>query len=128
MIDHAILDHAIVSHARWKSHLRTAISTGQSDKPLDQARSDDQCEFGKWLHQMPLNERLTPRWRNVHALHEKFHAEAAHILDLATHQRQEEAEAGMKPGSPFTRVSTDLVMALNQWKTEENQSHTSSSR
>ena len=86
---------------------------------LDQVRVDDQCEFGKWLHELPLPERLKPRWRNLHELHESFHNEAAHILELATRHRKDQAEAGMKPGSPFTRVSTDLVMAINEWKNQE---------
>jgi hypothetical protein len=119
MIDTAILDHAIASHARWKSRLRQAIASGQSEYTLDQVQVDDQCEFGQWLHQLPLAERIKPRWRTLHQLHETFHKEAAHILDLATHRHQEQAEAGMKPGSSFTRVSTDLVMAINAWKNEE---------
>lgn len=120
MIDTAILDHAIVSHAKWKSRLRQAIASGQSEYTLDQVRVDNQCEFGQWLHKLPLPERLKPRWRSIHELHENFHKEAAQILELATHHRKEQAEAGMKPGSSFTRVSTDLVMAINQWKNEES--------
>jgi len=75
MIDPATLDHAIAAHAKWKFRLREAIRTGQSEWTVEKVRPDDQCEFGKWLNSLPLPDRMMNEWKDVKALHAKFHVD-----------------------------------------------------
>jgi hypothetical protein len=74
------LDHAIAAHAKWKSQLREAIDTGKSEWAVRDVRTDNACEFGKWLSALPLSQRLSERYPKVRALHAEFHTVAAAVL------------------------------------------------
>ena len=41
---------ALEAHEAWNAKLREAIKTGDCPTPVEQARRDDSCTFGKWLH------------------------------------------------------------------------------
>ncbi len=118
MIEASEIDRAIVSHSRWKARLREAIASASSDVSVATARSDHNCDFGKWLQALPSTTLGGVSSQQLRDLHSRFHREAAHVLELALARRKSEAEAAMASGSPFTTVSTDLVMALTQWKVD----------
>lgn len=116
MIDHAMLDHAIAAHAKWKFTLRKAIESGTSEWTVETARTDDRCEFGRWLRALPLPQRMTPHAREVVRLHAEFHARAAHVLELALAHRKHEATAAMALQSDFAQTSSKLTQAMTAWK------------
>ncbi len=110
------IDGAIAAHAKWKWHLRQAIDTGLSEWTVERVRPDDLCDFGRWLHNLPLSERMGEHFRAVHDLHAKFHQEAAHVLDLALSGNRADATAALAIGSPFATVSSKLTIAMTAWK------------
>jgi hypothetical protein len=116
MVDPASLDHAIAAHAKWKFRLREAIKTGQSEWAVENVRPDDQCEFGKWLNSLSLADRMRKEWREVKALHAKFHVAAADVLASAIAGRKTEADNAMAAGGAFAEVSSRLVRAITDWK------------
>ena len=110
------LDHAIAAHAKWKYRLMDAINTGKSEWHVSDVRTDNACEFGKWLSALPLSERLSEHCRKVRALHAEFHWLAADVLELALAGRKDEATAAMALRSRFAAVSSSLTMAVIAWK------------
>lgn len=116
MLDLNPIDKAIAAHARWKSHLRRAIETGNSEFTVAKVRPDNLCEFGQWLLERSGPQRLTEHFKTVRDLHSRFHIEASHVLELALAGRRTEAEAAMAIGSPFANVSSRLTIAMTNWK------------
>ena len=96
MNDSEALKHAIAAHGRWKSRLRQAIDSGQSEWTAAAVRPDTLCEFGKWLHARAPAEKLTEHWKKIRSLHSEFHEEAARILALALANRKAEARGGAR--------------------------------
>jgi hypothetical protein len=110
------LDHAIAAHAKWKYRLMEAIDTGKSQWRVSDVRTDNACEFGKWLIALPLSQRLSEHSKKVRALHAEFHGLAADVLELALAGRKAEATAAMALRSRFAEVSSNLTMAVMAWK------------
>ena len=110
------LDQALAAHAKWKYRLMDAIDTGKSEWRVNDVRTDNSCQFGKWLSALPLSERLSENYKKVRALHAEFHGLAAEVLELALAGRKDEATAAMALGSRFATVSSNLTMAVMAWK------------
>ena len=110
------LDQAIAAHAKWKYRLMEAIDTGKSQWRVGDVRTDNSCDFGKWLSELPLSERLSEHYKKVRALHAEFHGLAADVLELALAGRKDEATAAMALRSRFATVSSNLTMAVMAWK------------
>ncbi len=110
------LDQALAAHAKWKYRLMEVIDTGKSQWRASEVRTDNSCNFGKWLFAMPLSERLSENYKKVKALHAEFHGLAADVLELALAGRKDEASAAMALGSRFATVSSNLTMAVIAWK------------
>jgi chemoreceptor zinc-binding protein len=111
------LEHAIAAHAKWKWRLRDVINTGKSQWQVGDVRTDRACEFGQWLHALPMAQQLAGHYEKVRALHAEFHQVAADVLELALAGRKEEATAAMAFGSRFSAVSSNLTMAVSEWQT-----------
>jgi Chemoreceptor zinc-binding domain len=112
------LEHAIAAHAKWKWRLRDAMNTGKSQWQIGDVRTDRACEFGKWLHALPMAQQLAGHYEKVRALHAEFHTVAAEVLELALAGRKDEAAAAMAFGSRFSAVSSNLTMAVSAWQTD----------
>jgi methyl-accepting chemotaxis protein len=112
MITAEVLDHAIAAHAKWKYRLREAIDTGTSQWRAQDVRTDNACEFGKWLIEMPVSQRLSKHYKTVRDLHAQFHKVAADVLELALAGLKDEANAAIAIGSRFAAVSSKLTMAV----------------
>jgi methyl-accepting chemotaxis protein len=96
----------------WGARLREAIDSGQSSMSTEQAGSDDQCAFGKWLHAPGEFRTSQPeRWQQIHDLHDQFHREAAQVLKLATTGQKRQATERMN-APDFVNVCKELVDAL----------------
>ncbi|MCP4698432.1 MAG: hypothetical protein GY862_16510 [Gammaproteobacteria bacterium] len=110
--EHEQLDKAIVAHIEWKSRLRAVIKSGRSDLSVDDTRNSAICEFGKWLNS--ADGRALPNHSELTELHEKFHEEAARVLELALDGKIREAENEMKLGGDFIRITSHLINKLTE--------------
>jgi hypothetical protein len=120
-----VFDRAIAAHAKWKFELREAIDTGKSQWAVRDVRTDNACEFGKWLAALPLSQRLAEHYTKVRALHAEFHTVAADVLELALTGRKEEAAAAIAFNSPIAVVSSNLTMAVVAWQNALGQKQSS---
>jgi hypothetical protein len=116
MVDTSQIERGIAAHARWKYRLFDAVNTGKSESTVQGTRSDDQCEFGKWLASLSPSERSSEHCEKVTTLHAEFHKAASEVLELALSARKEEAEAAIALGSSFSLISSNLTMAMSAWK------------
>lgn len=103
---------ALEAHEAWNAKLRQAIETGDCPTPVEQARRDDACTFGKWLHATTSFQHAHPdQWQNLHDLHEQFHRLAADVLECAVNGRKAEAEQ-LAHTREFDAVKQQLRSAL----------------
>ena len=113
----AQVQKALVAHGAWKVRLASAIAAGTSEFNPNEVRADDRCALGGWLYREIDRElRAAPQYESVRALHARFHVSAAAVLELAISGRKAEAIASMEPGKDFGRVSTQLTIALSNWR------------
>jgi len=118
MVNLEVLENAIAAHSSWKSRLRTAVSTGKFDVPVNTVKSDNQCEFGKWLYgpELSASDKQTAHYRNVKQLHAQFHLDAAKVVELATTGQKSAAEASLNMGGVYAKSSTKLTEAVVRWR------------
>ncbi|NQT37294.1 MAG: CZB domain-containing protein [Planctomycetes bacterium] len=115
-MDASHFDRGIAAHARWKYRLFDAINTGKSEWTVQDIRSHETCEFGKWLASLSPAESSSAQCKKVVDLHAEFHKAAAEVLEIALSGRKQEGEAAISLGSRFSLVSSDLTMAMSAWK------------
>lgn len=116
MVDVEKINLAIAAHAKWKHVLKEAVETRQSDRSVATAKSDSLCDFGKWLLSLPPTDRVSKHWQTIHKLHAEFHVAASKVLELALKGKREEATAELGMTGNFTRVSSQLTVAMSNWK------------
>ena len=116
MITTQDIETAIGAHAMWKRRLGIAIEAGKSEFVPERVEPDHLCDFGKWLYGRSEFDRTSDHWCKVQQLHAVFHREAAQVLRLATQQQKVEAEKRMADGGSFKKASTDLTLAMMEWK------------
>ena len=109
---------AIGAHGLWKSRLKDAILTGRSDVTPAAVRVDNQCKFGQWLYgtTVSASTKASPAYQECRDLHAKFHAAAAHVLELALAGQRDQAEAALRDGTDFSKASQKLTSAMIRWK------------
>lgn len=110
---------AIGAHGMWKTRLRSAVDTGMSEFTVEKVKADNNCDFGKWLHGLPDNEKKTGNWAKIRDLHAKFHVEAAKILDSALTGKKDAAAKGLDVTSDFSKLSASLTTAMVNWEKEK---------
>ena len=112
-----VLRNAIAAHSAWTTRLRAAIAGGNLEMPVSTIRSDNQCQFGKWIYgpEHSPAERQSGNYRTAKQLHAQFHEEASKVAQLAAGGHQPEAERAMDSSSEYTRVSSALMNVLNKW-------------
>jgi hypothetical protein len=104
------IGHAIVAHNHWKFALKNAIETGKSDLTIEIVSNPYVCAFGKWLYSSE-GQKL-PNYFEIVQLHQKFHHEAAQVLNLALMGRPSTALIKMREGSEFSQHSAKLINQL----------------
>ena len=107
---------AIGAHGMWKTRLRSAVDTGHSEFTVDKVKADNNCDFGKWLHGLPNDEKKSEHWTKIRDLHAKFHVEAAKILESAVTGKKEVAAKGLDAASEFSKLSAGLTTAMMNWE------------
>ncbi|MEE9335231.1 MAG: CZB domain-containing protein [Granulosicoccaceae bacterium] len=112
-----VIGKAISAHGQWKQKLRNAIDTGASDITPEQGKQDCNCAFGKWLYEhIPAEQKTSPYYKEVRKLHADFHTEAGTILGMAIVGKKDEANARMKMGGNFSKLSSQLTKKLQEWR------------
>ncbi len=111
------LSSGLTAHGAWKRRLTDAIAISSSDATVEKLGKDDQCPFGKWLHEdFPSEQRNSTDYVTVHDLHEQFHRHAASVLALALEGRAADARQAMSAGSEFADTSAKLTGIMLSWK------------
>jgi len=106
---------AIDLHAEWKKRFVAAVSSGRDGEISPDVSQDQACGFGSWLHSLSPDGRASLHWTRVHALHEKFHGEAAKVAELAREGLLSKALAAISPGGAFASGSAELTAAMMAW-------------
>ena len=107
------IEAARTAHGQWLTRLRNAIEYGTSEFAPATVRTDDRCDFGKWLHgDFPAALRRESIFEEIRAAHARFHALAAEILALALAGKKVQAMEAMEPRGEFMRLSGALVLKL----------------
>jgi len=114
---YAEIDKAISAHGMWKQKLRNAIETGKSESTPDKVSQDNNCSFGKWLHERidPV-AKSSPFYAEVLDLHAAFHKEAGSILEHALKGEKEQANKLMGLGENFAKCSGALTRKMKEWQ------------
>ena len=110
------ISKAIAAHGMWKSRLKQAIETGTADITPEKAGVDNQCEFGKWLHNLPSEDQQAPEYQQARELHACFHQEAANVLRLVLGGERDRARQCVGVKGPFSVVSEKLTAQMVAWK------------
>ncbi|MBM4200098.1 MAG: hypothetical protein FJ189_02280 [Gammaproteobacteria bacterium] len=110
------LSKAFAAHGFWKMWLIQAINTGETDLTVENARQDERCGFGRWLQSLPDDIKATVYWQKVPALHNRFHHDAAHVLELALHGQRTDAMSEVAQDGGFTESSRALTHTIMDWK------------
>ena len=114
---HDEINQAIAAHGQWKVKLRNAIETGECESTPDKVKQDNNCSFGKWLHERIDPEvKHSPFYKEIVYLHAQFHKEAGAILELALNGNKKEAENLMKSWSSFSGLSGKLTRKMMEWQ------------
>ncbi|HYL76744.1 MAG TPA: CZB domain-containing protein [Bryobacteraceae bacterium] len=115
---HEQITSAIGAHGLWKGRIRGAIENGACDVPVNVARDDHQCAFGKWLHGANLDPaaRKSKHYGVCAELHRRFHVAAADALALALAGKKHEASRALAADQAFAKVSGELTRAMLAWK------------
>jgi len=111
------INKAIAAHAAWRDKLNEAIASGKSESTPEKVRADNNCGFGKWLHEkIDPNLKSTAEYQKICKLHADFHLAAGDILDLALQGKKADATALMGLSSDFSKNSTALTRELKDWQ------------
>jgi len=105
----------IGQHGLWKGRLRQAIDSGKSSQDAASVRRDDRCDFGKWLKELPAQDRDSKHFRAVSSLHNEFHQEAARVLELVAVGKKAEADKAIATGGSFASASSKLTQEMTAW-------------
>ncbi|CAG0945159.1 Chemotaxis protein CheW [Anaerolineae bacterium] len=113
---HEQINAGLAAHRKWKERLKQAIANGTSEFNPTVVKTDNQCEFGKWLyHQIAGEDQQSSHYQTVKQLHTRFHLEAAQVLELALQGRKQEAETAIRIGSRFAESAANLMSAMLAW-------------
>jgi hypothetical protein len=109
---------AIGAHGLWKTRLRVAIQSGESDFSVAVVKQDDQCDFGKWLRGdgPDAQAKQSPQYARCVDLHRRFHLLTAGVLALALAGKKAEASNAVDINSDFARNSAELTLHLIEWR------------
>jgi methyl-accepting chemotaxis protein len=117
MTVHDEIDKAISAHGSWKQKLRSAIDTGECESTPDKVKKDNNCAFGKWLHErIDASAKNSPFYNEVVELHAQFHTEAGTILELALNGDKDQANKLMAIGGDFAKYSGALTRKMKDWQ------------
>jgi hypothetical protein len=109
---------AIRSHEQWKADLSTSIERGSVIADAADVGKDNICAFGRWLYgsTIPKDARYDPNYIIVRFIHSNFHQCAERVVQLLSEGRTAEATALIASNGEYTRISDQLMAAMEKWK------------
>jgi len=111
------IDAAILAHERWKQWLEQAAESGQTDLDPAVVGQDDQCTFGRWLHdELPDADRVNPIYERVALYHASFHQAAGHIVALVLQKERIKVSVALGLTGAFAKRSALLLSVLREWR------------
>jgi hypothetical protein len=115
------IKNAIGDHGIWKKKLKSAVDTGKIDVKISTIKSDNQCNFGKWLHgpSTTENQKNSKHYQKVHDLHAAFHEKAAMVAHLAIAGNKVAAMKMLDVNGEYVEASATLTTAMIDWLKEE---------
>ena len=114
---HDEIDKAISAHGTWKQKLRRAVDTGECESTPEKVKMDNNCAFGKWLHErIDPSVKSSPYYSEVVSLHAQFHKEAGAILELALEGDKEQAKKLLSITGNFAKCSGALTRKMQEWQ------------
>jgi len=116
MVDIKMIDKAVMAHKEWKDKLENAINAGRSDLNPLVVKTDNACEFGKWLYSLSAADKANVTFNTIKELHAEFHKIAGDILQLAVNGQKEDAIKKLSFGGTYGIASSKLTTALYEWK------------
>lgn len=114
------IKNAIGDHGIWKKKLKSAVDTGIIDIEISSIRSDDSCDFGKWLHRPSTTVHLkdSMHYQRVHDLHAQFHEKAALVAKHAVAGDKAAAQKMLDVNGEYVEASATLTTAMLAWLKE----------
>jgi hypothetical protein len=116
MVTKQAIDDALAAHSLWRKRLQDAIATGTSEFKPDTVKTDNNCQFGKWLNGLSGEDRKSADYSSIKALHADFHRIAGEVLELALSAKKAEAAKKIEPNSDYQNATGKLVIALHGWR------------
>lgn len=110
------LNNAIQKHAAWKFKFRSAILSGEQLDAVSISK-DDQCELGKWLHSHAGVYSQKQALAKCASAHAEFHRLASRVAIAINDKHKDEAEKMLAYDSTFSRVSSEVCVAIVELKT-----------
>ncbi|MEK6743868.1 MAG: CZB domain-containing protein [Nitrospirota bacterium] len=114
------IKNAIGDHGIWKKKLKSAVDTGKIADEISTIRSDDSCDFGKWLHRPSTmdNQKDSKHYKKVCKLHADFHEKAALVAQLAVAGNKTAAMKMLDVNGEYVEASATLTAAMLAWLKE----------
>ena len=111
------ISDALAAHEGWKQRLGDAVRTGALPKPAREIKRDDQCAFGKWLHGMRQDPKISGQsgYKAVVEAHAAFHRCAGGVAEMVESGRKDAAGAALK-GPEFGQATQHLKMEMSLWR------------
>jgi hypothetical protein len=112
---------AIGEHGIWKKKLKSAVDTGKINVKISIIKSDNDCNFGKWLHgpSTIVNQKNSKHYQKVRDLHAEFHEKAAMVAQLAVAGNKVAAMKMLSVNGEYVEASASLTSAMIAWLKEE---------
>jgi len=107
-----------MAYSQEKRGFIKAISTQQADVDPEIIKQDDLCQFGKWLNELPQEDKQSEQFITVKALHADFHKAAGEIMELAASGKRDEALRMIEGSDQFSNITGRLTLALRLWQSK----------
>ncbi|MBC3861549.1 CZB domain-containing protein [Undibacterium jejuense] len=112
------LNNAIAKHSEWKTKLRSAI-TRKETLDASTISKDNCCDLGKWLHgEAKSSFGHLAAHSDCVKKHAEFHVQAGKVASAINEKKYTEAEAMIEAGTPYTKASSAIGVAILHLKKE----------
>jgi hypothetical protein len=96
----------------------SAIGGPQPDLDPEVIKSEDACQLGKWLNNLPPEDTRGEHFAAVKKLHADYHRAAGEIAELVMAGKRDEAMKRIEVCGQLANITSRLVMALRTWQSK----------
>jgi hypothetical protein len=109
-------DEAIQVHAAWKVVLSTYLRRIDGTLKAAEARVDNRCALGRWLHGEGKKYSSTAEYQILVSEHARFHRAAGEVIDKANSGQAMNADRILHFDSEYGIASRNVVKAIMDLK------------